>query len=411
MRRPSVPANSASRGRPRWRGLMAGLLAAGIAAAGLAAAAPAAAEETPVVAESTLEISTTACGTYGGQGSLHYIVRDPYPFYRDFITVTDAADAVVHEATYLGDTEFEADVDLDPGAYTIRYTVERETGGANIDVQEFTIGACPDLDIAVTPVRCSTWENGEALITLTGLASGIVTFDVQGPNFAVGGSLDEFGETEEIDLVGMPPGNYYAYAEWQPFAGEGPPPAPVFDWVGFAIEPCQPVVEVEATQCTTAGGTGAADVTLSSLVEGVEYLVWVTDQGVADGTPYREVQTVTGDPTGTAQLDVSSLPGGRAYTVWVDGVWEAIPPWEEPPFIGNGGNFDPLESVVLATSADFSLQSCPAAPVKPASTTTLPATGPDGVGPLIAGSLLLLGLGGATLLLARRRRAGARDLS
>ena len=83
-------------------------------------------------------------------------------------------------------------------------------------MQTFTIGECPDLGVAVTPLACSTDRNGEALLTLTGLASGIITYDVQGPNFAVGGSLDEFGETEEIDLVGMPPGNYFAYVEWTP---------------------------------------------------------------------------------------------------------------------------------------------------------------------------------------------------
>ena len=410
MRRSTLPVKATSGGRSRWRALLAGLVVAGIGAAGLAAAAPAAAADTPVPA-STLEIAVTACGSYGGQGVLNYVIRDPNPFYRDFILITDATDAVVHEATYLDGTEFEADVDLDPGTYTIRYSVEHETGAATIDVQTFTIGECPDLGVTVTPLQCSTGDNGEALVTLTGLASGIITYDVQGPNFMVGGSLDEFGETEEIDLVGMPPGNYYAYVEWHPFAGEGPPPAPVYDWVGFAIEPCQPVVEVEATECTTAGGTGALHVSLSTLVDGVEYLVWVTDHGVTDGTPYGEVQTVTGDPTGTAQLDVSSLPGGRAYTVWVEGVWQAIPPWEEPPFVGSGGNFVPLESVVLATSADFSLQPCPAAAVKPASTTTLPATGADGVGGALLAAVALLGFGAAALLTTRRYKTRVRDLS
>jgi hypothetical protein len=411
MRRSSLPTKATSGRRSRWRALLAGVVVAGIAMGGLAAAAPAAAEDTPVVPASTLEIAVTACGSYGGQGVLNYIVRDPNAFYRDFIWIRDATNAIVHEAAYLDGTEFEADVDLDPGTYTIQYSVEHETGAATIDVQTFTIGECPDLGVSVTPLACSTDRTGEALLTLTGLASGIITYDVQGPSFAVGGSLDEFGETEEIDLVGMPPGNYYAYVEWHPFAGEGPPPAPVFDWVGFAIEPCQPVGEVEVTQCTVAGGTGSATVTLSTLVAGVEYAVWVTDAGAAEGESYGEPQFVTGDSTGTASLTFGSLPGGRDYTVWVDGVWQAIPPWEEPPFIGNGGNFDPLESVVLATSADFSLQPCPAAPVKPASTMTLPPTGPDGVGGALLAAVALLGLGGVALLLARRRLAGAPDLS
>jgi LPXTG-motif cell wall-anchored protein len=45
--------------------------------------------------------------------------------------------------------------------------------------------------------------------------------------------------------------------------------------------------------------------------------------------------------------------------------------------------------------------------VKP---TALPPTGPDSVGGLLAGSMLLLGLGGA-LLLVRRRVTGVHDLS
>ncbi len=76
----------------------------------------------------------------------------------------------------------------------------------------------------MTPLSCSTDRSGSALVTLTGLvAAGIVLFDVVGPNFSTGGSLDEFAETEEIELGDMPPGNYFAYVEWQPFFGE---PAP-----------------------------------------------------------------------------------------------------------------------------------------------------------------------------------------
>ena len=262
--------------------------------------------------------------------------------------------------------------------------------------------AVPDIGISVTPLTCSTDRNAESLLTLTGLTSvGIVAFDVQGPNFEVGGSLDEFGETEEIELVGMPPGNYYAYAEWHPF-GEEPAPTPVFDWVGFAIEPCQPGLSIDVTECTAAGGTGSAEVRLSSLVAGVEYAVWVTDVGAPDGTPYGEPQWVVADSTGTADLTFPSLPGGREYSVWVDGLWEAIPPWEEPPFIGNGGNFDPLETVELFAAADFTLQPCPAAPVTTGTVTpALAATGTDSTTGLLLGALTLIALGGASLVVRR----------
>lgn len=413
MRRSSVPASPASPGSPgrsRRRALLAAAVVALFAGAGIASAAPAAAEDVVPLEDSTLEITITDCDTYGGDGELQYIVRDPFPDYRDFITVTDSAEQVVHSATYLDGTEFEAEVALDPGEYTILYTAERETGGVFIDEQTFTIGACPDVGVSVTALSCSTGRDGVALATFTGLIPGFsYGYSVVGPNFLVGGPLDEVGETEEIELVGMPPGNYYATIEWIPSEGQVPP-APVFDWVGFSVDPCQPTIQVEVTQCTAAGGTGSATVTLGSLVGGVEYAVWVTDAGAPDGDPYGDPQLVTGDQAGTATLQVGSLPAGRAYSVWVEGVWEAGP-WEEPPFVGGGGNFVPLESVVLAASADFSLQACPAAPVKPASTTTLPPTGTDGIGAALLSAVTLFGLGAAALLTARRRTTGARDLS
>jgi hypothetical protein len=210
----------------------------------------------------------------------------------------------------------------------------------------------------------------------------------------------------------MPPGNYYAYAEWHPFDGDAPAPAPVpsFDWVGFAIEPCQPDVTVAVTECSSTGGAGTAVATLSNLVAGVEYVAWVTDVGAPDGTPYGEPQAVVADATGTATVTFSSLPGDRDYTAWIDGVWEAIPPWEEPPFIGNGGNFVPLETVPLSADVDFSTQPCPAAAVKPSTTTsstttkpTLAATGTDGVGGALVAAVALLGLGLASLSAGRRR--------
>jgi hypothetical protein len=104
----------------------------------------------------------------------------------------------------------------------------------------------------------------------------------------------------------------------------------------------------------------------------------------------------------TAELTFSALPGDREYTIWVDGVWEAIPPWEEPPFIGNGGNFVPLETVELFADADFTLQPCPAAPATSGTVTpALAATGPDGTAGLLLSALTLLALGGAALSATR----------
>ncbi|HEU0182779.1 MAG TPA: hypothetical protein VFR16_11365 [Agromyces mariniharenae] len=259
----------------------------------------------------------------------------------------------------------------------------------------------PDIGVTVTPLSCSTDRDGITFVTFTGLIPGNpYLFDVEGPGFSVSGPFDAESDIEEREFVGMPPGNYYVYIQ------ESIPPdeetVPQFDWIAFAVDPCQPAVEVAVTQCTTAGGTGAAAVTLSRLVAGVEYTVRVTDGGDPGGTPYGDPQVVTGDEFAEASASFASLPGGRSYTVWVDGTWNAAP-YEEPPFVG-GGNFVPLTTVDLTTSADFSLAACPAAPATPAAAATLPATGPDGIGGLIAGAILLLGLGG-TLLIANRRPA------
>ncbi|MEV1132293.1 hypothetical protein [Agromyces sp. NPDC049794] len=385
----------------RWRAGLAGMLVAGLAMIGAAVgiATPAAAEEEPGF-DSTLEIEITDCAGHYGQGSLHYLVRDMYPYYQDFITITDAAAAVVYEATYLDGTQFEADVALDPGEYTIFYTVERETGGRNIDEKAFTIGACPDLDVNEPVMTCSTGADGTATFGFTNLVEGeLYGYWVEGIGVSLFEEFTAGGTSEQAVSEGLPPGNYYVYAQWQNV------PIPVYDWRGFAVEPCQPEVTVEVTECTVPGGTGSALVTLSNLVAGVEVDVRVTDRGDADGTPYGGVHLVTADEHGTSQLSVSKLPPGQDFTIGVAGVWTTTP-WEEPPFLGGGGgSFTPIESLDLVAQADFTVKPCPVATTtKPA----LAATGVDGIAPLVTGALVLLGLGGALLL--RRRRADSRDL-
>jgi hypothetical protein len=404
MSRSSLPIDVPPRTRLLGRALLTAFVAALLAAAGLVAASPAAAKTAPA----NIWVSAVTCST-GDDGTavMEYegLVEHDYTW-----TVTGEAYSVGGILGGHGEFLLEG---LAPGLYSINVSVfdqAPEVWGT------FTVDACPpDVDVAVTPLLCSTGDNGEALLTLTGLVPGeAYTYSVTGPNFEVGGLLDEVAETEDIELIGMPPGNYLAYAEQvvqQPEAAAAAvPDLPNFDWVGFAIEPCQPGIVVEVTECAASGGTGAADVTLSNLVAGVEYSVRVTDQGVADGTPYGDVLTVTGAADGTATVEASGLPAGHEYTAWVDGVWVAEP-WEEPPFLG-GGNFTPLETVVLAASADFTLAPCPAAPATvPTQPAALAATGTDGVGGLLTGSMLLLGLGGAALIAARRRGTAARELS
>jgi len=266
----------------------------------------------------------------------------------------------------------------------------------------------PELDVTVMPGDCSTGDDG----TVSALFSGLIvdeeySYYVEGPDYLVADTFIAGASSEEVVLTDLPPGNFIVYIEW--VQGEF---GPIFDWRGFVIEPCQPEITVEVTECPAPGGAGSVLLTLSNLVDGVEYNVTVTDRGDADGTPYGGVHTVTGDDAGTAQVLVAPLPADTDYTAWVDGLWEAVP-WEEPPFVGGGG-FVPIESAELTTHVDFSLKPCPAAPplkpVTPVTPTALAATGADGIGGLLVGSMLLLGLG-AAMLVARRRWTDAHDLN
>lgn len=393
MPRSSLPMTSTSGGRSRWRAVLATAAMALLAGAGLASAAPAAAEEVDV---STLEITVTDCGTYGGQGLVNYVVRDSNPFYRDFIWITDATDAVVHEATYLDGTEFEADVDLDPGSYTIRYSVEHETGATVIDVQTFTIGACPDVGVSVAVQSCSTDRDGVALAMFTGLIPGFsYGYSVVGPDFLVGGPMDEVGETEEIELVGLPPGNYYVTIDWIPLEGQEAP-VPVFDWTQFAVEPCQPQLSVTITQCTDPGGTGSATIGVTGLLPDIAYTLTAPDGSSAQ---------LVGDASGTATRSYASLAPGRSYAVAVSGLWELTVPYEEPPFVG-GGNFTPLGDTALTAAADLTLQPCPPAAAG-SDPVGLAASGPGASEPLLGWSMLLGGLGAAALVAAVRIRRRA----
>ncbi|MBM7503468.1 hypothetical protein ACFPER_08300 [Agromyces aurantiacus] len=377
----------------RWRITLAGLVAAALAAVGIALAAPASAEELPPT-ESSIEVTVTDCATYGGLGSIHYVVRDPFVFYQDFVTIIDGTGAFVHEATYVDDTEFEADVPLAPGAYTVIYTVERETGGANIDSREVTVGACPDLDVAVTPVSCSLGRDGIVSVTFSGLIPGeVYGYEVLGGGTSSAGPLVADSETVTREFDRLPPGNYYAYAQWLPPEGEESS-TPMYDWRAFAVEPCQPALDVTVTECTVAGGDGTLHVAIGDLLADVVYTVDVVRAGSAT---VLETHTVTADASGQASLDLSLAPGAT-YTVTVTGSWTA-PPYEEPPFIG-GGDFVPLGTVALTASSDAALAPCPVAPATPA---TLAASGADVAG-LGGAALLLVGIGAAILVSRRGAR-------
>ena len=410
MSRIGVPANRSSRPRgvrQPWRAALVALVVTGLALLGVGAlAAPATAAE-----GDPLTVTVRDCGYYQ-TGRIDYAYTFADSTFEKFVALLDADGFLIEQRGLGTGPTGTGSFDAAPGSYFIALAEGVGDIGSVVAQLPATVGPCADLGVAVEVTSCSTDRTGSMLLTLTELvAGGLVVYDVEGPNFSTGGPLDEYGATEVIDLADMPPGNYYAYAEWQPLPGAEQPPAPTYDWVGFAIEPCQPAAQVEVTP-TADDGDGGVNVTLSSLVNGVDYTVWVSDVGDHDGMPSGEPQLVTGDSTGTAALTFGSLPGGRAYTVWVEGVWTGT--WDEPPFLGNGGNFVPLESVVLATSADFAVPAAPALvvpqTVTPASTATatLPDTGPDGLGGSMLAAVALLGFG-AALRFRRPPRAAGRS--
>ena len=349
----------------------------------------------------TLIIDPVGCVLHGGTGWLDFTIG-PLQDNVEYLVEVWNSDGLVADESFVDESgSVSSSFALPPGDYSVTLSQSIIEGEWElIDEQFFTIGVCPELDIMVTPGDCVIGDEGTATVTLTGLIVGeSYSWEVTGEDYAASGGFEATADTEVVTVEGLPPGNFIAYVEWD---GEGDP---AFDWVGFVIEPCQPMITVTVTECPAPGGTGSAHLTLSDLVEGVEYEVKVTDRGAADGTPYGGVHVVTGDASGNAQLQISSLPADHEYTAWVNGVFETM--WEEPPFIGNGG-FEPLESVMLSASVDFSLKPCPAAPITPAGLAT---TGTDGVGGMLAGSMLLLVLGGAALFAARRRQTGLGDVS
>ncbi|SDT02948.1 LPXTG-motif cell wall anchor domain-containing protein [Agromyces flavus] len=372
--------------------LSTGVVASGLAIASLVIAAPASAEETPA---SSLEITaTTDCVTYGGSGSIEVTLTGLDPEVDYVVEVlTDGGELALSDEV-LGSTEASLTYTLAPGGYRLGLLLD----GVELDSESATIGACPDLGVTAAPVSCSLGRDGVTMARFTGLIPGeSYSFEVVGPDFLVGGPFDADTETVDRELVGMPPGNYYVYVQWRPSEGETAP-VPMYDWIAFAVEPCQPSLEVAATQCTTAGGDGTLHVLLGDLLPGIEYLVDIID---ADSGALVDTGPVVADDAGEAGFDVD-LPPGATYTVLVSGTWTADP-YEEPPFIG-GGNFVPLETVELVATADVTLAPCPVAPVTPQHPSTpaaLPATGAGDTTGLAAAGLLLLAMGSA-LLLSRR---------
>lgn len=383
----------ASRGRGRVRVLLAGLIAVGMAIAGLAFAAPANAK----TAFPGLElVSTTDCGYNRTTGSATLSATALLPSNSYKVSISTVAGEFQLEDEIAGELrDVTRTYDLAPGDYraVLLEQVPPSEGWEVTGEVTFTIGACLDLDLSLT-TSCSTGASGSLMVTFSDLIAGDdYSYFVEGPATSLYVPFTATGASEDVVVGDLPPGNFYVYVQWNGSTQQGG----IYDWRAFAVEPCQPGLAVTLTQCTVAGGTGTANVALSNLVPGVVYTVTGPD---------GSTQQATAQPSGVTELSFAGLKPGATYDVSIAGTWTVDTPYEEPPFIG-GGNFTPLDTVELAVSAEFTLDPCPVA------TTTakpgLAATGADGVGSLVTGSLVLLGLGATALVFARSRRVGARQ--
>ncbi len=377
-----------SRGRARVRVLLAGLVAVGMAIAGLAFAAPANAK----TGFPSLEVVSTSDCDYENSGELTYAVSDLLPSNTYKVTLTTVDGTPVDEWLYQGVHDGSQTTSVAPGEYRLALfeQVSESEWALAAEGGSFTIGACLELDLSVSP-SCSTGADGSVMATFTGLIPGDeYTYFVEGTDTSRYVPFTAAGETEEVVAGDLPPGNFYVYVQWNGSTQQGG----VYDWRAFAIQPCQPDLTVTVTQCTVAGGTGTVDVALANLVEGVVYTVT---------GPGGSTQQATAQPSGVTNLTFPSIAAGTSSTVTVEGTWTVDVPYEEPPFIG-GGDFVPLDTVSLTASADVTLDPCPAAvvPASSGGTTGLPATGTDPIVP-IGAALLLLGLGAAVLTVSRHR--------
>lgn len=295
------------------------------------------------------------------------------------------------------DTEgsFSGSYYLPPGGYYVEVWVFNDAEEVQdwelVETIEFWVDECP-LAVTAAGTACSLGDDGTALVSISGLVVG-EDYDwiLSGDAYLLEGVLEDVESTSlDVPFGDLPPGNYFFGISTG--SGEGL----VLASTTFFVDPCPPAITVVVNECPAYGGQGSALLHLSGLVEGVEYDVWVTAKGDVDGTVYGSVHTVVGDSSHMADVKTGALPPGMSYTAWVEGVW-MVPEGIEVP--------EPVESVVLATSVDFTLKPCPAKAVTPAKPAGLAATGVnDPTGPITA-ALLLLGLGGAALV-ARARREG-----
>lgn len=256
----------------------------------------------------------------------------------------------------------------------------------------------PEPELVIFPEGCRFYGETGALEVEVGPVQENVDYVVTIWDFEGNEVLDWF-ITDETGTVSnfwiLPPGDYTITLEQSIIEGEWD----LLDEQAFSISAC-PVLAVTATvfECSTGGGatgTGSTLVLFTGLIVGEKYSFSL--DGPGDFFVFGEF---IADAT-SSELTADLPPGDFVASI------EWIP--------GPGVELDPV--VAMTT---FTVVPCPPAPVVPDKPVTpakvvpvkaLPKTGASGVGEMLFGSMLLLGLGGATLVASRRRQSGDRHVS
>ncbi|MBM7503465.1 SPOR domain-containing protein [Agromyces aurantiacus] len=155
----------------------------------------------------------------------------------DYRLTVENQDGVV-DVQMISDTEGDTSFTWDPipgGDYTV--TLEQSFSGGEwevVDEQMFTVEDCPVLDVTATGKGCITGQNGEGLVSISGM---IVDEDydwtLTGPGAPVSDTLTAPSESLDVPFGNLPPGDYEFMITW---TGDDSITASA----AFTVEPCPP---------------------------------------------------------------------------------------------------------------------------------------------------------------------------
>lgn len=262
----------------------------------------------PQVGGSSVEIAQ--CLAPGGASTVTLTPTGFVPGHRYTVRTGSATGAVVGDFVY-----------ATGGAYPIRvaaptsgtsdvilYVVDDQGGVVSAGPLPVTLEACPTqpqiLSIVVDACSVGNATSG-VTVNLSGLTPGrSYQPTVDGTRY--GAVVTTGSTTDKLVLRSVPPGSY-SVGVYDVAA----PGVAVTQAVAVAACPMVPKTTLDATQCTTPGGSNNLGVSLQGLVVGRSYTVTVS-------SPSSTIMTVSLAATQTtASVPVGSVPTGADYAVEV----------------------------------------------------------------------------------------------